>query len=399
MKKPGLNFNKRSLTFIGKIVLVIIASVSLVFIAASSFSNVTFSNVKGTIESLFLNMKNGGGYPYECSTVSPEKAGVIGSYLAVIEDSTVVYLNKTAKEVLKYDTTYTNPDIKISNGRALIYNRGASSFVVTGQSDLLYSSEETADVFKEGIITAEIGKNGNFAFATWSDDGVSKFTALNKKLVTEFYYVFGSDRVFYVTLSDSGKYGACAVFGAENASYYSKVYVFDFSKPDPVKVVKYTEETLIRLDFLDNKTLSVVTDAKRRVITIADDEEKHLIDYSMHDLKSVDFDESSKKSAVCYAKYGSTSNVIYGFDKRGKESCCIDSVENVKQIKCNSKRIVVLTDEQILCYSYNGKLKSTIDLSFNVDSIEIDSSAVIYVFSGPNVYKTRMGRNFTLESE
>lgn len=399
MKKPSFNLNKRSLSFIGKIILVIISSVSLVFIAASSFSNVTFSNVKGTIESLFLNMKNGGGYPYECSTVSPKKSDVIGSYLAVLEDSTVVFLNKSAKEVLKYDTTYTNPDMKISNGRALIYNRGSSSFVVTGQSDLLYGTDETADIFKEGIITAEIGTNGNSVFATWSDDGTSKFTALNKKLVTEFYYVFGSDRVFYVTLSDSGRYGACAVFGAENASYYSKVYVFDFEKPEPVKVVKYTEETLIRLDFLDNKTLSVVTDAKRRVITIADEEEKHIIDYSMHDFKSVDFDQVSKRSAICYSKYGSTSNVIIGFDKRGKEVCNIEGIENVKQIKCNSKRIVVLTDEQILCYNYNGKLKSTIDLSFNVDSIEIDSSAVIYVFSGPNVYKTRMGRNFVLESE
>ncbi|MBP3329924.1 MAG: hypothetical protein J6L89_03720 [Clostridia bacterium] len=391
--------NKQSIFFIGKILLVVLAAVSIIFIAASSFSNVTFSNIKGTIDSFFLNAKKGDGYPYECSNLSPERTGVIGSYLALLDDSTVVFLNKTAKEVLKSDTTYTNPDMKISNGRALVYNRGGSSFIVTGQSDILYDNNETADVFKDGIITAAIGGNGNLGFATWTDEGTSKFIALNKKLSTEFYYVFGSDRAFYVALSDNGKYGACAVFGAENATYYSKLYIFDFSKTEPVKVVKYADETLIRVDFLDNKTLSVVTDVKRRIITIADKTEKNVVDFSMHNLESVDFDSASKRSALCYSKYGSTSNVICGFDKRGKETCRIEDVENVKQVKCNSKRIAVLTDEKILCYNYNGKLKNTIELSFNVDSIEFTSSSGLFVFSGSNVYKVKMAKNTVLEAE
>lgn len=391
MKKQKVkkNMKKPDLSFIVKLLVVIIACVSIIFIAASSFSNVTFSNVKGNIESVFLNSKKGEGYPYECSSLSPESTDMIGSYLAVVDDTSVVYLNKTAKEVLKFDTTYTNPAISISNGRAVVYNRGGSAFVVTGQSGLLYDNNDTADVLKEGIITANIGKSGNLAFATWNDEGTSMFTALNKKLGTEFYYVFGSDRAFYVTLSDNGNYGACAAFGVENATYYSKIYIFDFDKTEPVKVVKYPGETLIRMDFLDNKTISVVTDVSKRVITIADKEEKHTVDYSMHNLTSTDFDLSSKRSAVCYAKYGSTLNVICAFDKKGKETCRIEDVENVKEIRCTSKRIAVLTDDKILCYNYNGKLKSTMELTFNVDSLELDSSSGLYVFSGSNIYRTK----------
>ncbi len=389
---------KSNLSFIGKIVLVIIAAVSIVFVAASSFANVTFSNVTGGVKSFFHNMKKGEGFPYECSAQGPKKVGGIGSYLAMIDDSTVVFLNKTAKEVFRFDTTYTSPDMAISNGRALVYNRGSSSFIVTGQSDLLYNADDTTGKLDGAVITGNIGKNGSLVFGTWTEEGTSKFVALNKKLGTDFYYVFGSDRVMYVAVSDNGKYGACAVFGVENASYYSTVYVFDFDKEEPIQKIKLSGETVVRLDFLKNKSLSVITDLKRREISVKDKEEDNVVDYSAHSLVGVDFDLSSKKSVLCYSKYGSTSNVICAFYKNGNESCRIEDVENVKAVSCDGNTIAVLTDSQVLCYGFRGNLKNTIDLTFNVESIKLESSG-LYLFSGSNVYRTRIGRDFVLETE
>ena len=389
---------KQNLSFIGKILLVIIAAVSIIFVAASSFSNVTFSNITGGVESFFYNMKKGDGYPYECSAEGPKHVNGIGSYLAMVDDSTIVFLNKTAKEVFRYDTTYTSPDISVSNGRALVYNRGSSSFVITGQSDLLYSAEESNDKLDGAIITGSIGKKGNSVFGLWANEGTSKFVALNKKLGKDFYYVFGNDRVLAVTVSDNGKYGACAVFGVENASYYSTVYIFDFDKEEPIQKIKFSGETVIRLDFLKNKTLSVITDLKRREISVGDKTEENTVDYSAHTLVSVDFDLPSKRSVICYSKYGSTSNVICAFYKNGKESCRIEDVENVKSVSCDSNTIAVLTDNQILCYSFGGNLKSTMELTFNVDSISLESSG-LYLISGSNVYRTKTGRNLVLKAE
>lgn len=389
---------KSNLSFIGKILLVIIAAVSIVFVAASSFANVTFSNVTGGVKSFFHNMKKGEGFPYECSAQGPKKVDGIGSYLAMIDDSTVVFLNKTAKEVFRFDTTYTSPDMAISNGRALVYNRGSSSFTVTGQSDLLYNADETTGKLDGAIITGNIGKNGSLVFGTWTEDGTSKFVALNKKLGTDFYYVFGNDRVLYVTVSDNGKYGACAVFGVENASYYSTVYVFDFDKEEPIQKIKLSGETVVRLDFLKNKSLSVITDLKRREISVRNKEEDNVVDYSAHSLVAVDFDLSSKKSVLCYSKYGSTSNVICGFYKNGNESCRIEDVENVKAVSCDGNTIAVLTDSQVLCYGFSGNLRSTIDLTFNVESVKLESSG-LYLFSGSNIYRTKIGRDFVFEAE
>ena len=389
---------KQNLSFIGKILLVVVAAVSIIFVAASSFSNVTFSNITGGVKSFFHNMKKGEGYPYECSAQGLKKADGIGSYLSVIDDSTVVFLNKTAKEVFRHDTTYTSPDMAISNGRALIYNRGSSSFLVTGQSDLLYNTDDTTGKLDGAIITGNIGENGSLVFGTLTKEGTSKFVALNRKLSTDFYYVFGKDRVLYVTVSDNGKYGACAVFGVENASYYSTVYIFDFDKEEPIQKIKLSGETVIRLDFLKNKSLSVITDLKRREISVNDKEEENVVDYSAHSLVSVDFDLSSKKSVLCYSKYGSTANVICGFYKNGNESCRIEDVENVKSVSCDSDTIAVLTDNQVLCYSYRGNLKSTIDLTFNVESVKLESSG-LYLFSGSDIYRTRIGRDFTFETE
>lgn len=384
--------------FVGRVVIVIVAAISIIFTVASSFSNVTFSNITGVVESFFLNLKRGEGYPYECSAEGAERTDTIGSYLALLDDTSVIFLNRTAKEVLRYDSTYTNPEINISNGRALVYNRGSSAFSVTGQSDLLYETSDTDGVLDDAIITAAIGEKGNLAFGTWSNDGTSKFTSLNKKLGKEFYYIFGSDRVLTVALSDNGKYGACAVFGTKDATYYTIVHVFDFDKEDPIQSFKFSDETVVSLEFLKNKTLSVITDKKRRELSLTKDEEENVVDYSSHTLVSLDFDKDSKRSALCFSKYGSTSNAVCGFYKNGKESCRIEDIENIKDISCNSKLIAVLTDNEVLCYNYRGNLKTTIKLTFNVDSVELDSSG-IYLFSGSNVYRAKTGRDSTLEVE
>ncbi len=395
MKKN--KFKKINISFLLRIVISIVAAVSIVFVAASSFSNVTLSNITGTLESFFLNLKKGEGYPYECSVGGADKSEIIGSYLALIDESNVIFLNKTAKEILYYDSTYTDPDISVSNGRALVYNRGTSAFFLTGQSDVLYKTSETIGVLDDSIITATIGKSGNLAFATWSDEGTSRFTALNKKLGKEFYYVFGTGRVLSVALSDNGKYGACAVFDVENATYYSEIYVFDFDKSEPIKKVKYENETVLQLDFLSNKKLSVVTDSKRRVVHTSDKEDENILDYSTHTIKAADFNSATKKSVVCYSKYGSSSNVITAFYKNGKESCSIEDIENVKDISCNSKLIAVLTSDKVFCYSYRGNLKCTIDLKFNIDSIELGNSEV-YLFSGSNVYRSKTNKDTVLET-
>ncbi len=396
MKKPS--FKKIDFKFIGRAAVVVIAAISIIFVVASSFSNVTFSNFTGVVESFFLNMKRGEGYPYECSAGGADRTDIIGSYLAVLDDTNVIFLNKTAKEVMRYDTTYTNPEINISNGRALIYNRGSSAFSVSGQSDLLYETSKTDGVIDDAIVTACIGKKGNLAFGTWTDEGTSKLTVINKNLREEFYYVFGSERVLSVALSDNGRYAACAVFGAKNASYYTKVLVFDLGESKPIQSIEFEDETVISLEFLKNKTLNIVTDRKRREISVDDKNEENVVDFSSHSLVGVDFDDSSKRSVLCYSKYGSTSNVIHGFYKNGKESCVIEDVENIKAVSCNSKMIAVLTDDNIYCYSYRGRLKTTINLTFNVDSIELDSSCV-YAFSGSNIYRVKTSRDSTLEAE
>lgn len=396
MKK--LSLKKIDFKIVVRAAVVIVAAISIIFVVASSFSNVRLSNFTGVIESFFLNMKRGEGYPYECSSGGAERTDIVGSYLAMLDDTNVIFLNKTAKEVMRYDTTYTNPEINISNGRALIYNRGSSAFSVSGQSDLLYETSETDGVIEDAIVVACIGKKGNLAFGTWTDDGTSKLTVLNKNLRKVFYYVFGSERILSVALSDNGKYAACAVFGAENASYYTKVLVFDLDKSDPIQSVKFEDETVISLEFLKNKTLNIVTDRKRREISVDDKSEENVVDFSSHSLVGADFDDSSKRSVLCYSKYGSTSNVVYGFYKNGKESCIIEDIENVKAVSCSSKMIAVLTDHNIYCYSYRGRLKTTIDLTFNVDTIELDSSCV-YAFSGSNVYRVKTSRDSTLKAE
>ena len=101
MKKPVIT--KKKLNFAARIIIVAVTVLSIVFIATSIFSDITLSNITDTVKAFFLSLKRGPGYPYELSMGSPEKTDVIGSYMAVVDDSNVVLLSKTAKEILRYE--------------------------------------------------------------------------------------------------------------------------------------------------------------------------------------------------------------------------------------------------------------------------------------------------------
>ncbi len=387
--------NRKALLYV---IISVLVALLLIFLAAQSISNVTLSKVTDRVKESLINLKPGGGYPYSFSSDGAVLTDCADSDLVVLSEGYFTVLNSNAKELFHESLTYTNPGIKISNGRILIYDRGSTSFVLTGKSDYLYDSDSTKKVLKGKIINANIGKDGTMAFATWSDEGLTEISVYNKKLVREFYYVFNKERIINVAVSDNGKFAAAAVLGAENAALYSNIYVFDTSKDKPIKTFKIDGETLIGLNFLDNKRISAVTTEAERTFYFRDkrDYSKYDSDYSAHKLSDFDFDKKSKRSTVCVSEYGSNKFILYAFYSNGKKSCEITDLENVKSVCSDKNNIVVQTNDKLLCYDYFGKLKGESELTYNVDKIEI-SSGKVYLFSGSKIYKCNPRRNQTLK--
>ncbi|MPM82650.1 hypothetical protein SDC9_129712 [bioreactor metagenome] len=311
----------------------------------------------------------------------------------------LIHINGNAGEILKVEHNFIKPTLIAHNQRALLFDRAGSQFMIASSSKVLYSSKQTEKTLSQNIITAALGKTGNVAFGTWSDEGVCQMNVFGYKLEKRFEYNFASDRITSLSLSDNGKYVAVSVLGAKDAQIYSIIYIFALDSTKPVVNQKIAGETVTNIDFLGNKSVNVISTRKRYVVSLDKGiETKSTVDFQTHTLTGVSFDNDSARSAVLLSEYGNSgSNILYGFSDSGKKQFEI-KVKNVKKIDCNRKYVVALADDKVYCYNNSGKLRGEITLSFNVDDVKLCGGR-LYLFSGNKIYSCRPNRTITLETE
>ena len=81
----------------------------LLFIMADKFGNITFSSVGDYISSAVSGTKRGDGYPYLFDSLQVKDVKAIGSDLILINDSSTVVLDSTARKVSEIQHTYSLP--------------------------------------------------------------------------------------------------------------------------------------------------------------------------------------------------------------------------------------------------------------------------------------------------
>lgn len=125
----------------------------LLFIMADKFGNITFSSVGDYISSAVSGTKRGDGYPYLFDSLQVKDVKAIGSDLILINDSSTVVLDSTARKVSEIQHTYSSPLCYGNSGRVLLADIGGNAFKIMSKTKTLY--EGTTD---KKIISAAIGK-------------------------------------------------------------------------------------------------------------------------------------------------------------------------------------------------------------------------------------------------
>lgn len=382
-----------------KTLAVIIVSVSLVFIAATNLADVKLSYFTDSVRSVFLNFKKGDGFPHIVSNEGVKDMDLVGSDLSFVDNNHLINLNSNAGEILKVEHNFIKPALIAQNQRVLLFDRESSQFLITSSSKVLYDLKQTEKVLSHNIITAAIGKKGNVAFGTWSDEGICQMSVFSYKLKKQFVYNFASDRITSLSLSDNGKHVAVSVLGAKDAQVYSIIYIFSLDSTKPIVNKKIEGETVTNIDFLDDKNVNIISTQNRYVLTSGNKiEEKKSVDFQTHTLSKVAFDNDSGRSAILLSEYGNTgSNILYGFSSSGKKQFEI-KLKNIKKIDCNRKYVVALSDDTLYCYNANGKLRGEIILNVNIDDIKFSGNR-LYLFSGSKIYSCKPNRFTELEKD
>lgn len=158
----------------------------------------------------------------------------------VLNGSFFELYNNDGKLIQAVSHGMSNPNIKMSEARYLLYDRGRYTVSVFNYSDELYSVE-----FDKAIVSADIGRDGTFAVVTDSD------TFQNTVYVYDKDHKKGIDPIFkwnaanyYVTdvaVADDGESIAVTLLNSKDGSFESFVYILSFDSEAPVRSYSYSD--------------------------------------------------------------------------------------------------------------------------------------------------------------
>ncbi len=294
----------------------------------------------------------GGGknYPFSIESDDVVNMGVIGDSFLILTDKTVSVYDTNGNLAFSEKHTFSRPAFSVNENRAVVFDRNGTGYILITDKQKI-SSGNTAGV----IITAEYGKNGNYAFSLRGDKSTSVLAVFDKQGEVRFQWNCAYEHIASITLSDDGKFAGVATLNAENGAIYSTVHFFGFEYSSALNTQKLTDIAVLDLKFSNSTTLTVFSDSGVYQIKKNGDEYKEVAKYFSSEF--ISFASNNKGSyAVCLAKYGSTNVFeISVFSQSGKLKECISLDYKVTSMSMSNKYIFALAENCIMVYNLNGR--------------------------------------------
>ncbi|HZJ78320.1 MAG TPA: DUF5711 family protein [Clostridia bacterium] len=371
---------KRNAVF--KLSFLVFAILFIAFLSLNSFDSITLENVTGGFNGFFEQFQKGDGFPYQSDAGSFNNIDIMGNKLVVLKSDSSIVFNSTAKKLLTQQHTFTDPAIKVKNGRILLFDRGSGRFMIHTRSELLYEKTMSDD-----ILTAEIGKRGNCAIATSSSSAASVLTVFDKNQQEVFVWRCSAEYISDISLSDNGKSVAIAVIGSKNAEIYSKIHIFNFDSNEPLASFDFKDTTLFNVTYLSNATITAQGDKRHIVIenrkTLKQDESLGTDYYTSF------YEHESGKTTFARSDFGGGNNRIYTYNSRGKLlfEKEIDAIP--KSISCDLDYTVILTEKKLIYINNNGVVVNELDLNYTGTKVVLKGGTV-YVLGNAVIEQYRV---------
>ena len=257
----------------------------------------------------------GGGknYPFSIESDDVVNMGVIGENLLVLTDKAVSVYDTNGNLTFSEKHTFSRPAFSVNENKGVVFDRNGTGYILITDKQKV-SSGNTAGV----IITAEYGKNGNYAFSLRGEKSTSVLAVFDKQGEVRFQWNCAYEHIASITLSDDGKFAGVATLNAENGAIYTVVHFFGFEYSSALNTQKLPDVAVLDLEFTNSTTLTAFSDTGIYQIKKNGDEYKEVTEYFSSEFISF---ASNKKGdySVCLAKYGS-ANVfeILVFSASGK---------------------------------------------------------------------------------
>lgn len=377
-KKGGKTITLKTANKI-KLTAVIFVILILVSIAAAQISGFTASMASDGLRTVIAKIGSGEGYPYSLAGISATDLSSSGSDLVLLEDTSVRVIDSTAKEISNIEHSFDHPVMKTSSGRILLYDIGAKQLRLQSKTRILF--EKQTDYI---ILTAALGRDGSVAVATRADGAESMLTVYDKSHKQVFQWACAKEHIVACDISDNGKKYAVAVLGVDNGSVYSKVYLFEKNKTEPLASFDYNDSALTEIKFLENDRYIVYGNNVCEIVNGKTVAEK--IDVSTNTPSRI-FVSDNNTAALVLSKYSSTTQkILTVYSKSGKSLFTAEVTGIVKDVATDGKYTAVLTDSQVCIYNTKGEMTGKAEIASDPIDVAVCGRRT-YVFSSEGIFE------------
>lgn len=372
--------NTRLLELILKVVAIVLAIGIVVFFAARAFGGMGFLDVEDSARQFVSGTGVGAGYPYKINYSDVIRMEPFKSNIALLTHDSFTVLNSSAKEVVRFQHGYSDPEMSVYGGRALIYDKTTGKFTVLNSSKILNEGDVEAQIY-----TAVMSKDGSLAFSLKTESAQSELRVYNDKLEKVFAWKCSKEKVFDIAISPRGNGAAVILSGSKNAQPYSKLVLVEFDETEPIS--EFTYENTVLFDVIypySNKVIAYSTDMKTTISKKTERTDDYKYESATISLQDT---SDSGKSAVVLSEYGNEENQrVVLFDKKSKLVFEKSFNEKIYGISCTDKYVAVLFENQAVLLRSGGEEEKTFETGKNGKRIVCIGSD-IYVLYSSNISK------------
>lgn len=339
VKKIELKHNTKVLAII---ISVVVLTVLILGILSPVSLNESFTNA--------LNVIGSGSYPIGVSDSQIIDGYSYGAYYYVLTDSSIRAYSNSGKEIYSAGHGFSNPCMCVSDSRALVFDQGGKSLIVTNLSKITNSF--TSD---SAIITAAIARNGTYAVAAKTNGYTSKAIVYNKNNKKIYEWNCAKDYINNLAISPNGKKIAITTVNASGGQFVSKLYVFECDKVNSV-FSRDLNEAVPLLLCSNKKGFSLVTDSGYSFFDWSKYGEANVSnDYSLGY-----FRQSSGNILLVFNRVSNlTDNLLVVLNSKGKKVSEFNFNGAISDIQIKGNHIYCISETSAYLFDRAGKLLKT----------------------------------------
>ncbi len=331
-----------------------ICAAVIIIVAAFHFALPT--GIIESVQNAYSAIGNG-EMPAELQSSAVSTIKCVGNVSYILSDSFFQVFNTNGKEMLYCQHGFSNPSMKISEARTLVYDVGGYGVKIFNDYEL-----KTDNSMPDTIFAGCITRNGYSAFATKATGYTAAVTVYDDDFKKTYTRYFADNLVSALALNNRGSKVATAEVYTQNGVSYSKISIFEYDSSKPIAT-----------EIIDGAIVTELSDIGGYFVAVYDggysffdwDDCKRVKESDDNGFLYYDTTLSGESMFVSSngGDYSDNNVVIYDNDCEKVKSFSVKGA--VKGVALNSDSAAFLLNDSIDIYSYEGKRTKSIDCGYN----------------------------------